>query len=195
MFKGSAPWSLWATLKMNWDMLMRTLNIPYPFLSAIWNRALNGIQSVIAASLFHRMPGVHGRCWVQNWYRWCRGFNQSCLSIATMVFAMDGYKLSVNSSSEYLPEYRCVSKSHISHVTQLLGVSKRELRKLKKTLETKTTKQSQKISEIFRPKRNISFLVMIGARSDAIRTGTPPIQIAGYWLLDTCLPWEVVLVA
>lgn len=37
----------------------------------------------------HWIPGVHGRYWVWSWHCWCRGFNQSCLSIAVIMFVMD----------------------------------------------------------------------------------------------------------
>lgn len=96
----------------------------------------------ITPHFVHRIPGVYGRYWVWSWYCWCRGFNQSCLSIAAMMFAMSGYSFlptfrlniypSVAKKSCKNIHYTCVSKSNISHDTQLPGASKREFRRLTK---------------------------------------------------------------
>lgn len=104
----------------------------------------------IIPHLVHRMPGVYGRYWVWIWYCWCRGFNQSCLSIAAMMFAIDGYSFLPTFRLNIYPNvakkscknvhYICVSKSNISHDTQLPGASKRELRKLTKDSRNQKTK-------------------------------------------------------
>lgn len=141
-----------------------------------------------------KIPNLFAECQVYTVGDGCRvviAFVVDSIKIfLSVAAAMDGYSFLSTCHLVIYPEYcetsfsyTWVSKRKISHDNQLLEFSKGG----HKDSRNQKTQQPRKLSDVFQPKRTISFLVVSSAKPVAIRTGTVPIHAAGYQLLDTSL--------